>query len=221
MMTMRPTASQETFSEAVLARGRIALYLLLFLLIAINYADRIALSVGAGPIAQEFGISPVGMGFLFSCFLWTYVVCLLPWGIVTDRIGIRPVSTIGIGLWSAATMLTGLAPGLGWLFAARLAMGAGEASAFPASGRAIREWVPPAEYGLANMVVISGGYAGPAIGSVLFGWFAASLGWRGGFIALGSIGLLWLLAAVLWFRRRPRCVRPWSMRHLQAGCGHC
>ena len=184
-----------------MARGRITLYLLLLSLITINYADRIALSVGAGPIALEFGISPIGMGYLFSCFLWTYVVCLLPWGMVTDRFGIRAVSTVGIGLWSAATMLTGLAPALAWLFTARLAMGAGEASAFPASGRAIREWVPPSEYGLANMMVISGGYAGPAIGSVLFGWFAASLGWRGGFIALGSIGFLWLVAAAIWFRR--------------------
>jgi MFS family permease len=200
-MMMRPIASPEPSTEVALARGRITLYLLLFSLITINYADRIALSVGAGPIAAEFGISPVGMGFLFSCFLWTYVVCLLPWGLLTDRLGIRAVSTIGIGLWSAATMLTGLAPTLAWLFGARLAMGAGEASAFPASGRAIREWVPPAEYGLANMIMISGGYAGPAIGSVLFGWFAASLGWRGGFVALGSIGLLWLIAAVVWFRR--------------------
>jgi ACS family glucarate transporter-like MFS transporter len=187
--------------EAALARGRVTLYLMLFALITINYGDRIALSVGAGPIAKEFELSPIEMGFLFSCFLWTYVLCLLPWGLVTDRIGIRAVSGIGVTLWSAATVLTGFAPGLGWLFGARLAMGAGEASAFPAAGRAIREWVPPEEYGLANMMVISGGYAGPAIGSVLFGWFAASLGWRGGFIALGGIGFLWLIAAALWFRR--------------------
>ena len=190
-----------------MARGRITLYLLLFSLITINYADRIALSVGAGPIAREFAISPIGMGFLFSCFLWTYVLCLLPWGMITDRFGIRTVSALGIALWSAATMLTGLAPSLAWLFAARFAMGAGEASAFPAAGRAIREWVPAGEYGLANMMVISGGYAGPAIGSVLFGWFAASLGWRGGFIALGSAGFLWLLASLVWFRR-PASVKP-------------
>src|ERR1700754_1344123 len=82
-------------SEVVLARGRITLYLLLFSLIAINYADRIALSVGAGPIA---------MGSLFPCFLWSYVVCLLPWGMLTARVGIRIVSIVGIGLWSAATM---------------------------------------------------------------------------------------------------------------------
>jgi MFS family permease len=206
-----------------MARGRLTLYLLLFFLITINYADRIALSVGAGPIAAEFNISPVGMGFLFSCFLWSYVLCLIPWGMITDRIGIRAVGGIGIALWSAATVLTGFAPGLTWLFGARLAMGAGEASAFPAAGRAVREWVPASEYGLASMLVISGGYAGPAIGSVLFGWFATSLGWRGGFVALGGIGFLWLLASLLWFRKPatsspppPTDSRPAGLRALLA-----
>lgn len=184
-----------------MARGRLTLYTLLFLLITINYADRIALSIAAKPIAQEFGLSPIAMGYLFSCFLWTYVICLVPWGIVTDRIGIRAVVGIGITLWSTATVLTGWASGVTSLFGARLAMGTGEASSFPAAGRAIREWVPPGEYGLASMMVISGGYAGPAIGAVLFGWFAAALGWRGGFAALGAIGFLWLLASLLWFRR--------------------
>jgi MFS family permease len=184
-----------------LARGRLTLYTLLFLLITINYADRIALSIAAKPIAEEFSLSPIAMGYLFSCFLWTYVVCLVPWGIATDRLGIRTVVGVGITLWSTATVLTGWAAGVSSLFGARLAMGAGEASSFPAAGRAIREWVPSNEYGLASMMVISGGYAGPAIGAVLFGWLAASLGWRGGFAALGTIGFVWLLASLLWFRR--------------------
>jgi MFS family permease len=189
-------------------RSRGILYLLLFLLITINYADRIALSIGARPMAAEFQIGTIGMGYLLSCFLWTYVLCLIPWGMLTDRIGIRSVSNIGIALWSAATVLTGFAPSLVWIFAARLVMGAGEASAFPSSGRAVREWIPPKEYGLANMLVVSGGYAGPAIGAVLFGWFAETVGWRGAFVGLGAVGFLWLLAAAIWFRRPSDSLAP-------------
>lgn len=180
--------------------GRLALYVLLFFLIAINYADRIALSIGARPIALEFHISTVGMGYLFSCFLWTYVLCLIPWGFVVDRIGTRAVSAIGMTIWSLATIATGLSPTLAAIFASRLAMGAGEATAFPAAGRLVREWVPAGERGLASMIVVSGGYAGPALGSVLFAGVASALGWRGGFVVVGGIGLLWLLACRLWFR---------------------
>jgi hypothetical protein len=53
--------------DGALARGRLTLYFLLSFIVTINYADRISLSVGAAPIAGEFHISPVGMGFLFSC----------------------------------------------------------------------------------------------------------------------------------------------------------
>jgi len=181
-------------------KRRSALYALLFALITINYGDRVALSIGAKPIAAEFGLSPIGMGYLLSCFLWTYVLCLIPWGIAVDRIGIRMVSFVGVALWSLATILTGSASSLISLFGARFAMGAGEASAFPAAGRAVREWIPGSEFGVANMLVISGGYAGPAIGAVTFGWFASSLGWRGAFALLGAVGFVWLLAALVWFR---------------------
>jgi len=52
---------------------RVLVYVLLFLLLAISYIDRAALSVAASPIAREFQVSPVKMGYLFSSFLWTYL----------------------------------------------------------------------------------------------------------------------------------------------------
>lgn len=46
--------------------SRWLLYTFLFFLITINYADRIALSIAAKPIADEFGLSPIALGYLFS-----------------------------------------------------------------------------------------------------------------------------------------------------------
>src|SRR5262245_40758250 len=86
-------------------RGWISLFL--FTLAMINYIDRVALSVAAKPIAQEFGLSPVAMGYLFSSFLWTYLACLIPMGILVDRLGTKAVNAGGIALWSVATMATG------------------------------------------------------------------------------------------------------------------
>jgi sugar phosphate permease len=48
---------------------RVGIALLIFLAVIINYIDRIALSVAAKPIAAEFGLSPVQLGYLFSGFL--------------------------------------------------------------------------------------------------------------------------------------------------------
>ena len=89
--------------------GRNVLYLFIFFLTMINYADRVALSIGSKAISDEFHLTPVQMGYLLSSFTWTYVIFLLPWGTAVDRIGPRRVSMIGMGLWSSATVITGLA----------------------------------------------------------------------------------------------------------------
>jgi ACS family glucarate transporter-like MFS transporter len=70
----------------------------LFTLTAINYADRVALSVAATPVAQEFGLSKVEIGYLLSSFLWAYVLCLIPVGLLVDRFGGKIVNACGIGL---------------------------------------------------------------------------------------------------------------------------
>jgi MFS family permease len=97
-------------------RGWIAL--LIFSAVIINYIDRIALSVAAKPIVAEFGFTPVQMGYLFSGFLWTYVVCLIPLGLVVERIGAKRMVGGGIAIWSTATALTAAASGFVTILAA-------------------------------------------------------------------------------------------------------
>jgi len=168
----------------------------LFTLTAINYADRVALSVAATPVAQEFGLDKVEMGYLLSSFLWVYVFCLIPVGLLVDRFGGKVVNACGIGLWSLATVCTGLAPSHLIVMASRIVMGMGESTSWPASNRIIREWFPAAERALANAIFGAGAAAGPAIGAVGISAIVAAWGWRWGFIVAGSIGFIWL---VLWW----------------------
>jgi MFS family permease len=173
--------------------------LLLFCLVIINYMDRVALSVAAKPIAATFGLSPVAMGYLFSSFLWTYVLCLVPIGLVVDRIGTKTILGGGLLLWSAATAFTGM----GWSYASiltgRLLMGAGEATSYPGGGRAIRDWIPEGERGMVTTLFNSGAVAGPAFGAVLVGWLVSTFDWRAAFVTLGCLGVIWLVAWVIWY----------------------
>jgi ACS family glucarate transporter-like MFS transporter len=181
--------------------GRNVLYLFIFFLTMINYADRVALSIGSKEISEEFHLTPIQMGYLLSSFTWTYVLFLIPWGAAVDRVGPRLVTMVGMGLWSTATVITGFAFNLASLFGARMLMGASESSAFPSVGRLIRSWVPRSNFGFANTVAISGGYAGPAVGAIAFGWLASIFGWRGGFAIVGCSGFIWILLAAFWFHK--------------------
>jgi ACS family glucarate transporter-like MFS transporter len=169
-------------------------------LAAINYADRAVLSVAAPMIAAEFHISTVTLGYFLSCFLWGYATCLILWGFAVDRLGPRATTAIGLTIWSLATVVTGFCASLPALFASRLVMGAGEASWSPSTGRLVRDWVPVAQRALAHMIVSTGSYAGPALGSMLFAWVATRYGWRAGFFLMGGIGSVWLVAWAIWFR---------------------
>jgi MFS family permease len=197
-------------------RGLIALYVLMLSLAAINYADRVVLSVAAPTIAAEFHISTVTLGYFLSCFLWSYAACLILWGFAVDRVGPRAATAIGLTIWSLATIATGFCTTLPTLFASRLVMGAGEASWSPSTGRLVREWVPVAQRALSHMIVSTGSYAGPALGSVLFAWVASRYGWRSGFFVMGGLGSVWLVAWAIWFRR-PDGASAESAEHVQAG----
>lgn len=178
-------------------RGWIAVFL--FSLSMINYMDRIALSIAAKPIEREFHLTAVGMGYLFSSFIWSYAVFLLPMGFLVDRFGTKRMAGVGIFIWSAATALTGAATSFASLIGARLVMGAGESTSNPVGGKVIRQWIPAGERGMVTSMFNSGSYAGPAICSVLLGALVAAFGWRLSFVIAGAIGFVWLGAWLIFF----------------------
>lgn len=173
--------------------------LLIFTAVVINYIDRIALSIAAKSIVAEFGFTPVQMGYLFSGFLWTYVVCLIPIGLLVDRIGAKRMVGGGIAIWSAATAATAAAGSFGAILACRLVMGGSEATTFPACGRVIRDWFPERERGLVTTLFNGGSSAGPALGAIVVAALVSAFDWRTAFVVLGAVGFVWLVAWLVWY----------------------
>lgn len=167
-------------------------YFLLFLFNVICYLDRINMSVAGRSIAQEFGLSPIQLGYLFSSFLWAYVLMMLPSGRLVDSLGAHRVAAIAAAVWSVAQMLSGAATGFGTMLLARLGLGAGEAPTFPVSYRGVRDWAPSTERGLAVGCIQAGTLLGPAISAPLVAWLIASTSWRWSFVVTGAVGLVWV-----------------------------
>jgi ACS family D-galactonate transporter-like MFS transporter len=66
--------------SSLLAGKRSYIVVFLFFNVAINYMDRVNLSVAAPTIAKQFHWDAAQMGWVFSAYIWTYAVCLLPCG---------------------------------------------------------------------------------------------------------------------------------------------
>jgi len=185
--------------------GRFYIAGLLFLNLFINYVHRINLSVAAPAIAKDFGWDAGKMGLLLSSYQWTYVFFILLWGWMTDRWGARLVNSLSVTFWSIAGMLTGVATTFGGMLATRLALGAGEAASFPTSGKVVRQWFPAGERGLATSIFNAGTFAGPAVSAPLVAWLLLKVGWRLSFLLTGSVGFIWVVLWVKFFRVPSEC----------------
>ncbi len=163
---------------SLLKSKRFYIAILLFFCMVINYVDRINLSVAAPSLTKEFSWDPSVMGWVFSSFLWTYALFLIPCGWLTDKYGIRKVGSLSISIWSVAAMMTGMITSFGNMIAARLLLGAGEAASYPVAGKAVRMWFPASERGIATAIFNAGGYAGPALATPLAAWLVLETGWR-------------------------------------------
>jgi len=193
--------------SGLLKKKRVWIYAFLFTLTLINYVDRVSLSVASKVLKEEFDISPVAMGYLFSSFVWLYFLALIPMGYLVGRFGPKKVNGYGIGVWSVATACTALSTGFVSLLGCRLIMGMGEATTYPAGARVIREWMPLKERGMATAVFHSGSLVGPAIGAIGFGWLISAFGWRIAFVVAGALGFVWLAAWLKWYSHPSRA--PW------------
>jgi len=213
-MTTEPSGAVATSPAKQLANGKVGslwsgrrFYVAAFLFfnMFITYTHRINLSVAAPAIVKEYGYDAGTMGLLLSSYQWTYCLFLLPWGWLTDRIGTRLVNGWSTAISAASGLLTGVSTSFGTMLATRLGLGLGEAAAFPASGKVVRQWFPASERGLATSIFNAGTFAGPAFSAPLLAWLLLKLGWRMSFLFTGSWGFIWVIAWMKYFRAPSEC----------------
>src|SRR6476620_1056095 len=69
------------------------MFLLLLVLVSVNYIDRGSISVALPIIQKEFNMAPELVGLLLSAFFWTYALMQIPVGLLIDKFGPRKVVT--------------------------------------------------------------------------------------------------------------------------------
>lgn len=174
---------------------------LLFLSTVINYMDRQNLSILARTIQDDLRISDLEYSYVVQCFLLAYTVAYLFAGRVTDYLGTRASMAAFVIWWSIADMLTSLSRGVYSLGFFRFLLGVGEPGNYTAAPKAVSEWFPPKERGLAIGIYTAGATMGAAIAPPLIAFLASHFHWRTVFLFTGSLGLLWVIPWLLLYRR--------------------
>jgi MFS transporter, ACS family, D-galactonate transporter len=180
------------------------IFLLMLMLIAINYIDRASLSVAMPTISKEFGIAPATQGFVLSSFFITYALMQIPGGMLADRFKPRIViafATLGWGLFQA---IAALSTNTFVLVLTRLGLGAAEAPIFPAGGKLNAIWMTSHERARGATLLDSGAPLGAAVGAaVITGLIAEFDSWRVSFLVAGLGTMVCGLLAWRYIRNQP------------------
>jgi ACS family hexuronate transporter-like MFS transporter len=173
----------------------------IFFATTLNYIDRNVLAVLAPLLQKTIGWNDIQYSNIVSAFTAAYAIGLLVTGRFLDRVGTRIGYVVVMALWSMAAMSHALARSVLGFATARFLLGLGESGNFPAGVKAVAEWFPRRERALATGIFNSGTNVGPAVAPLVVPLIAVKLGWQWAFVLTGLLGVPWLAAWLLTFRR--------------------
>lgn len=180
----------------------------LWLLALITFSGTLAMHVFVPALpraAQDLGASAGSMQLTISCYILGLAFGQLFYGPISDRYGRRPVLMVGLALYTAASVVAALAPGVEALIATRLLQALGGCAGLVLGRAIVRDGSGMTDstrrLATMNLVVIIGPGIAPLIGTAV----SETLGWRAIFVGLAAMGLANML---LTWRVLPETARP-------------
>jgi EmrB/QacA subfamily drug resistance transporter len=152
-------------------------------------------NAGLPTLAQAFIASFQSVQWIVLAYLLAITTLIVSVGRIGDIIGQRRLLLVGIGLFTIASLLCGVAPTLWLLIAARAAQGLGAAIMMALTVALVGETVPKEKIGSAMGLLGTMSAIGTTLGPSLGGLLIAGLGWQSIFLVNVPLGILNFLLA--------------------------
>ena len=206
----------------------------LFLLLVVNYLDRVNIGFAALRMNQELGLSSTAFGIGAGVFFIGYALFEVPSNAVLYRIGARLwIGIIMIG-WGVASSAMAFVPDERSFYVLRFIVGAAEAGFMPGIIVYLSNWFPSGYRSRANAGVVVATAVASAIGSPLSGLLMKLLdgvqgfsGWRWMFFNEGLPAILLGIVVFFWLTDCPErakwlsiAERDWLTRELKTERTH-
>jgi MFS transporter, Spinster family, sphingosine-1-phosphate transporter len=167
-----------------------------------NYLDRFLVPALYESLKRsELKLSDTELGALMSGFLAVYTLAAPVFGALGDRKARPRLIAFGVGCWSLATTLSGLAGSFVALLAARASVGIGEAAYGTIAPSLLSDYFPADKRGRVMAIFFCAIPVGSALGYVVGGLLDVHFGWRVAFFVAGIPGMV--LAFICWWMKDP------------------
>jgi len=184
---------------------QVVLVALLSLNFGVVFFDRNSLGYLMFLIQPELQLSNTQVGELGSALSLSWALAGLFVGRLSDALGKRKALLVACAfVFSASSLLSGLASSFAMLMGARLMMGIAEGGVMPISQTLVAAEVQPERRGLAMGAAQNFGanLLGNTLCPLVLTWFATSYGWRSAFNLAAAPGFV-LALLMLWLIRDP------------------
>jgi EmrB/QacA subfamily drug resistance transporter len=158
--------------------------------------DNLVVTTALPSIRDHLHASLEGLQWTVNAYTLTFAVLLLTGATLGDRYGRRRMFIAGLGLFTAGSAAAALAPGIGWLIAARAVQGVGAAVLIPLTLTLLSAAVSPERRGLALGAWGAVGGLAIAIGPLVGGAVVEGASWQWIFWLNVPIGLALLPIAI-------------------------
>jgi EmrB/QacA subfamily drug resistance transporter len=152
-------------------------------------------NAGLPTLAQAFTASFQSVQWIVLAYLLAITTLIVSVGRIGDILGRRRLLLVGIGLFTVASLLCGIAPTLWLLIVARAVQGLGAAIMMALTVALVGETVPQTEIGSAMGLLGTMSAIGTTLGPSIGGLLIAGLGWRTIFLVNVPLGILNFLLA--------------------------
>ncbi len=189
-MAEPPHTSETSTRKAVIGSAGVALAILAFINL-FNYLDRYIVATLVESLRRSaLALTDTEAGSLMSGFLIVFSLAAPIFGALGDRRSRPRLIAFGVACWSVATALSGLAWNFAALFAARAAVGIGEAAYVTVGPSLLSDYFPRDQRGRVMAIFFCAIPVGTALGYVIGGFVDARFGWRMAFFVAGVPGLI-------------------------------
>src|SRR5215470_8236818 len=140
--------------------------------------DNLVVTTALPSIRAHLHASLASLEWTVNAYTLTFAVLLLTGAALGERYGRKKLFTAGLAIFTGSSAAAALAPGIGWLVAARACQGAGAAALIPLTLTLLSAAVPPQRRGLALGAWGAVGGLAVAVGPLVGGAVVEGASWQ-------------------------------------------